>query len=119
MSQAPLIDLVIPLYNEEGVIADSVSKTLSFLDETKFPYSYRITLANNASTDGSRGVIEGLARGDSRVRVINLDRKGKGHAVHSAWGASDAEIVAFMDADLASDLRFLKDLVEPVVSGKS
>lgn len=118
MADNPFIDIAIPLYNEEKRIEASVRKLLRFLQESAFPYRYRLTLTNNASTDGSRRIIEDLAKEFPQIKVINLEKKGKGLAVRTAWSKSDADILAFMDADMSSDLKFLRPLVDGVISGR-
>ncbi len=56
---------------------------------------------------------------DLDVGVIHLDAKGRGGALYTAWMASDAEVVAYMDVDLSTDLRALSPLVAPLLSGHS
>ena len=84
-----------------------------------FPYSCRITIADNASTDGTWPIAQQLAAQLSRVRAIRLERKGRGHALKSAWSTSSAPILAYMDVDLSTDLRALLPLVAPLISGHS
>lgn len=108
-----------PLYNEEKVLAKSVKTIINFLAETKFPYPYTLTLANNESTDNSWVICQELAREYANVRPLNVGAKGKGHAVRTAWAQSPASTLVFMDADLASDLTFLHPLVDEIHSGRS
>jgi putative flippase GtrA len=60
-----------------------------------------------------------LARDLPNVTARHLDRKGRGLALRSAWSASDAAVVAYMDVDLSTDLDALLPLVAPLVSGHS
>jgi glycosyltransferase involved in cell wall biosynthesis len=83
------------------------------------PYTFRITIANNASTDGTLGVAASLATRYPAVEVFHLDAKGRGRALRAAWGASDADVVAYLDVDLSTDLGGLLPLVAPLVSGHS
>ena len=53
------------------------------------------------------------------MRAVHLDRKGRGLALRTAWTASDAAVVAYMDVDLSTDLDALLPLVAPLVSGHS
>ena len=53
------------------------------------------------------------------MRVLHLDAKGRGRALRAAWLASEAEVVAYMDVDLSTDLKALLPLVAPIVSGHS
>ena len=84
-----------------------------------FPLSWRITIVDNASTDETWATARGLAARVPGVRAVHLGRKGRGLALRSAWLASDARIVAYMDVDLSTDLAALLPLVAPLVSGHS
>jgi putative flippase GtrA len=113
-----VLDIVIPVYNEERKLAGSVRRLQHFL-ATEVPYAARITVADNASTDGTLDVAQALATELPNVEVIHLDAKGRGGALHAAWTASTATVVAYMDVDLSTDLTALMPLVAPLVSGHS
>ena len=114
----PVVDIVIPVHNEAHVLEASVSRLYLYLSE-RFPLSWRITIVDNASTDETWATAGALAARVPGVRAIHLDRKGRGLALRSAWLASDARIVAYMDVDLSTDLGALLPLVAPLVSGHS
>jgi len=114
----PLIDIVIPVYNEERDLGPSVRRLHEYLG-SDFPFPAIITIADNASTDGTLAVAQSLANELARVRVIHLDKKGRGRALRAAWLQSDAPIVTYMDVDLSTDLKALLPLVAPLVSGHS
>lgn len=114
----PTLDIVIPVYNEEADLEACVRRLHRFLSG-EVPYSARITIADNASTDSTLAVAYRIALELNGVRVIHLDAKGRGRALRSAWGGSDAEVVAYMDVDLSTDLNALMPLVAPLVSGHS
>jgi len=113
-----VLDIVIPVYNEEHDLPGSVRRLHRFL-ATEVPYPSRITIADNASTDDSLAVAEALAEELTDVDVIHLDAKGRGGALYTAWMASDADVVAYMDVDLSTDLSALMPLVAPLISGHS
>ena len=114
----PVLDVVIPVYNEEAALADSVYRLHNHLRE-QFPFPARITIADNASIDGTHRVAEELAAELSDVRVVRLEEKGRGRALHAAWSTSDAPVLAYMDVDLSTDLAALAPLVAPLISGHS
>jgi glycosyltransferase involved in cell wall biosynthesis len=116
--EEPLIDIVIPVYNEERDLGPSVRRLHGYLG-SEFPFSAVITIADNASRDGTLAVAQGLANELTRVRVVHLDKKGRGRALRAAWLQSDAPVVAYMDVDLSTDLRALLPLVAPLLSGHS
>jgi glycosyltransferase involved in cell wall biosynthesis len=78
-----------------------------------------ITIADNASRDGTLARAEALADELGAVRVLHLDAKGRGRALRAAWLSSTAGVVAYMDVDLSTDLKGLPPLVAPLLSGQS
>ncbi|HTE58969.1 MAG TPA: bifunctional glycosyltransferase family 2/GtrA family protein [Solirubrobacteraceae bacterium] len=115
---APQIDVVIPVYDEEAVLERSIRRLHRFLTD-EFPFSWRIVVADNASTDATPVVAARLAGELPGVELLRLDRKGRGRALRAAWSASRAPVVCYMDVDLATDLRGLLPLVAPLLSGHS
>lgn len=114
----PVVDIVVPVYNEERVLGASVERLHDYLTR-RFPFTWRITIADNASVDGTAAIADALAARLPDVRALHLDRKGRGLALRTAWSASDAIVVAYMDVDLSTDLDALLPLVAPLVSGHS
>jgi glycosyltransferase involved in cell wall biosynthesis len=79
-----------------------------------------VTIADNGSTDGTWAVAQSLAAAlPGEVRAVHLDLPGRGRALHAIWSASDAEVLAYMDVDLSTDLNALLPLVAPLLSGHS
>ena len=111
----PQLDIVLPVYNEERVLAGSVEKLRAYLQEHDFPYSWRIVIADNASTDGTLAAGEALADVFADVEVIHLPRKGRGRALRKAWLESDADAACFMDIDLSTHLDGLEPLARAVL----
>ncbi len=114
----PVVEIVIPVYNEEGDLEASVRRLRAYLDAS-FPFSSVVTIADNASTDGTWAIACELARTVAGVTALHLDQKGRGRALRTAWLASQAEVVAYMDVDLSTDLDALLPLVAPLLSGHS
>lgn len=113
-----VLDIVIPVYNEERDLPGCVRTLHRYLAD-EVPYRSRITVADNASTDNTLAVARQLADELPDVDVIHLDAKGRGGALYAAWMASDADVVAYMDVDLSTDLSALMPLVAPLISGHS
>src|SRR4051812_12205981 len=114
----PVLDVVVPVYNEETALADSVHRLHRHLQDT-FPYPVRITIADNASVDDTPRIAAELAAELTEVRVVRLELKGRGRALHQVWSDSDAAVLAYMDVDLSTDLAALAPLVAPLISGHS
>jgi glycosyltransferase involved in cell wall biosynthesis len=115
---APLVEIVVPVYNEHAVLAASIRRLHRFLTES-FPFSWRVMIADNASVDDTLAIARKLAAELPGVDVLHLDAKGRGRALRTAWSSSDAAVVAYMDVDLSTDLRALLPLVAPLLSGHS
>ena len=112
------VDIVIPVYNEAVDLERSIRRLTAFLDES-LPYRHRVTIADNASTDDTLAIARRLAAELDGVRVVHLDAKGRGRALKRTWLASDADVVAYMDVDLSTDLAALPPLLAPLLSGHS
>ncbi|SES36655.1 Glycosyltransferase involved in cell wall bisynthesis [Actinokineospora terrae] len=113
-----VLDVVIPVYNEERDLEPCVRTVRAYL-AVSVPYRFRITIADNASTDSTPLVARGLAERFPEVAVLSMAEKGRGRALKAAWLASDAAVVAYMDVDLSTDLAALGALVAPLLSGHS
>src|SRR4051812_39459930 len=112
-----MLEVVIPVYNEERDLATSVERVREHL--ATLPWSYRVTIADNASTDGTAVVARRLAHAYDDVRVVHLAEKGRGRALKRVWSGSDAAVLVYMDVDLSTDLNALLPLVAPLISGHS
>jgi putative flippase GtrA len=117
-SRPPVLDVVVPVYNEQDDLEPCVRKLHAHLAGT-FPYSFRITIADNASTDGTLALAETLQAALPGVRAVHLPEKGRGRALRAVWLQSGALVLAYMDVDLSTDLAALLPLVAPLLSGHS
>jgi putative flippase GtrA len=114
----PRVDIVIPVYNEQAALSRSVHRLHAYLSQG-IPYDWRIVIADNASQDDTLRIARTLAGSLERVTAVHLERKGRGRALRATWLASDADIVAYMDVDLSTDLRALSPLLAGPASGHS
>jgi len=113
-----VLDIVVPVYNEEVDLEPSVRRLHEHLSG-QFPYPFRITIADNASTDATPRIAMRLAAELPDVTALRLPEKGRGRALRAAWSASDAQVLAYCDVDLSTDLAALLPLVAPLISGHS
>jgi glycosyltransferase involved in cell wall biosynthesis len=113
----PEVEIVIPVHNERHVLAASI-RTLHAHLEREHAFSFQLTIAENASTDGTLELAETLAHELAGVSVLHLDAKGRGRALRAAWGQSDADVLAYMDVDLSTDLGSLAGLLMPLLEGR-
>ncbi|MFI9822142.1 glycosyltransferase [Streptomyces sp. NPDC052013] len=114
----PVLDVVVPVHNEENDLEPCVRRLHAHLGET-FPYPFRITIADNASTDRTPLIAARLAEELPGTEWIRVAEKGRGRALHTAWSRSGAPVLAYLDVDLSTDLAALLPLVAPLISGHS
>lgn len=107
------VDVVLPVYNEERILAASVARLRRFLSEHA-GFAWRIVIADNASTDATLAVAQRLAERHPDVAVLHIPQKGRGRALHAAWGESTASVRTYMDIDLSTSLPAFIDLVRAV-----
>ncbi|ADX73877.1 glycosyl transferase [Pseudarthrobacter phenanthrenivorans Sphe3] len=112
------LEIVVPVFNEESVLEKSIIELANYL-KVEMPVSWQITIADNASTDRTPLIANRLAEVMPNVVYRRLDAKGRGRALRDAWSASTAEVLAYVDVDLSTDLAALPPLVAPLLSGHS
>jgi putative flippase GtrA len=114
----PLVEIVVPVHDEQRVLEASIVRLHRYL-AASFPFAFRITIADNASTDATWLLAKRLAERLPDVRAVHVAEKGRGRALRQVWSASDADVVAYMDVDLSTGLEALLPLVAPLLSGHS
>lgn len=115
---APAVEVVVPVLNEVGVLAASVRRLHAYL-VASFPFTFRVTIADNGSSDGTWELAEALVEELPYVRAVRLGVRGRGGALRKVWSESDAAVLSYMDVDLSTDLAALLPLVAPLLSGHS
>jgi putative flippase GtrA len=115
---SPLVEIVIPVRNEDRDLAPCIRRLRTYLRE-ELPFAARITIADNGSTDDTWAQALALAGELPLVHAVRLERPGRGGALCSIWSSSDADVYAYMDVDLSTDLNALLPLLAPLLSGHS
>ncbi len=104
---------MLPAYNEVEYLAPAVEKSTQEIKE--FAKYFEIIIAEDGSTDGTAERAEELAQKNQFVRHIHRDQRlGRGTALNNAFEQSRGEVLVYMDLDLATDISFLKPLVEAI-----
>ena len=99
MKENPRISLIIPMYNEEKILPDTLARLSSYM-AARFPGDYEILYVDDGSRDGSVALVE--KHTDERTRVLrNEENHGKGYVVRQGMLAACGEIRVFTDCDLA------------------
>ena len=110
------VDVVIPVYNEEHVLARSINTLRQFLEEN-LAQEWQIVIADNASTDKTWQVAQAMSQEYPDVAAMHLDEKGRGRALRKAWLESTADIVSYMDVDLSTGLDAFPRLIQAIEEG--
>ena len=114
----PRVEIVVPVKNEENDLGPNIRRLREFLD-TAFPFPAEVCIADNGSTDATYEIGALLAAELPGVRVARLQQSGRGRALKQVWSASTAEVLAYMDVDLSTNLNALLPLVAPLLAGHS
>jgi len=114
----PQVEIIVPVRDEERALDWSTRRLVAHL-RARFPFTARVTIADNGSRDRTWAIAQDLAASFPEVRAVRLAQSGRGRALRSLWSASDAEVLAYLDVDQSTDLNALLPLVAPVLSGHS
>ncbi len=110
------VSIVLPAYNEAARIERTVERTAAALRE--FTPSFEIIIAEDGSRDGTDRISEALAKKHDYVVHLHSDeRLGRGRALNRAFKASKGEILGYIDVDLATDMKHLKEMIQYIRDG--
>lgn len=97
------LSVVIPAYNEEKRIAETLRDVETYLKAQS--YDYEIIVVVNGSSDSTFEIVKKMESGDSKAIAMNLPEGGKGNAVkRGILDKAGGDIVIFMDADNATPI---------------
>jgi hypothetical protein len=109
------VSVVLPAYDEEETIEETVRISLSTLASFLPEESFEVIVAEDGCSDRTPEIADRLAREDARVRHFHSDeRLGRGGALERAFEAARGDTLVYYDTDLATDMRHLEELVESV-----
>lgn len=113
-----LVEITIPVLNEEADLEEKVGELLRFLELQQLPggLKSKVVIADNGSDDRTQEIAEKLALEENRIEYIRLEERGVGRALKASWGQSTADIVGYMDLDLATDLRHFPEAMGLIVN---
>lgn len=111
------VDIVIPVYNEEEELENNIYILKDFLERNLTDWRWLIVIADNASADKTQQIGEKLASNNPQIKYLRLSLKGRGRAIKKAWGESKADVVAYMDVDLSSQLKHFPPLINSLANG--
>jgi glycosyltransferase involved in cell wall biosynthesis len=114
------IDFCIPVYNEDEIFSASAEKVWAFLQSSFSDHDWRLVFAVNGS---SQKFIDAVKKFTDNNRpgsaCLIIEKSGKGGAIKACFDASVADILVYMDIDLAVDLDDIFSLLRPVLDGRA
>ena len=110
--------IVIPVLNEEIALPHCVDKLSSYCEAQMNDYDWGICIADNGSTDKTQKISMELSETLDCVTYIREEKRGRGGALKRAWSEFEADVFAYMDVDLSTDLGALHKSVSMVRSGQ-
>ncbi len=112
------LSVLIPMYNEEKVVANTAHTLTSFLSK-KFPCGdYEVVFSNDGSLDGSAEIVKNL--NIPNVRLVGYpDNRGKGSAVREGVLSCEGEVVLYTDCDLAYGCDAIYDIYSELINKDS
>ena len=108
MEEKIYLSVIIPAYNEENRIKNTLLEIDKFL--TTQDYNYEIIVVNDGSCDGTVELVKNLQKNISRLKIIsNQKNYGKGYAVKQGILKTHGKFRLFMDADNATDIKQIQN----------
>jgi glycosyltransferase involved in cell wall biosynthesis len=111
----PLLSIIIPAYNEERRLPDTLERIATFLDQQSYPAE--VIVVENGSSDRTLEIAREIAGRDGRVRALHEDRRGKGRAVRTGMLAASGEFRFICDADLSMPIEEVNRFLPPQLEG--
>jgi glycosyltransferase involved in cell wall biosynthesis len=116
MTDQPRIHVTFPVLNEEALLAASIERTVTFCKANAIKL-HELCIADNGSTDRTPEIGRALAARHDNLTYLQVGKRGFGLALKTAWDKTDADFVGYMDVDLATDLRHLKEVYDHIARG--
>lgn len=107
----PFLSLIIPAYNEEGRLADTLQKVNGFIKAQS--YSSEVLVIENGSTDRTFAIAREFGKSHPEFSVHQLAERGKGLAVQHGMLAAQGEYRMMLDADLSMPVDQISRFVPP------
>jgi dolichyl-phosphate beta-glucosyltransferase len=111
------LEIVIPAWNEERRLPSTLHRTACFLEAR--PWNSAIVVVDNASADRTVDAVRAFTGSAVPVDVIGCSARGKGAAVRRGLLTSRADVLGFMDADLATPVETLDLVVPAILTGRA
>jgi dolichyl-phosphate beta-glucosyltransferase len=111
MAAPPFLSVIIPAYNEENRLPETIERTAEFLQTQD--YDYEVIVVENGSTDKTLAIAQACTAGHPAFKVIKLEERGKGLAVRNGMLDARGQIRFMCDADLSMPIEELPRFLPP------
>ncbi len=119
MAKKPVVDIVIPVYYKEAShLEQRVQQQVEFFKKHLTEYSWKIVIANNGPRKDAVNVAKDLGKKYKQVAYSDINNPGRGWSLSTTWLNSNADIVMYMDADLATNLNSVPTMLDLLRDGK-
>jgi dolichol-phosphate mannosyltransferase len=109
--QRPSLSLIIPVYNEEAIIAELDRRLKAFLRE--IDESWEVVFVDDGSHDRTAEMLNELAAADPRYKVISFSRNfGHQLAITAGMDRAEGDAVVIMDADLQDPPEVVTEMIQ-------
>ena len=109
ISDRPFLSVVIPAYNEERRLPQTLQSVINYLAQQT--YASEVIVVDDGSSDRTVQVVESFQAAHPVVTLIRNDHRGKGYAVRTGMLAAQGHIVLFSDADLSTPIQEISQLL--------
>lgn len=111
------VDFCLPIKNEEDILENNFLSLLNYLERANYDFDWKIIGIVNNSSDDSETICKALKESfPEKIDFLIIEKVGKGGAIKNYWRQSEADILTFMDADLAVSLNDIDNLIEPIIN---
>jgi dolichyl-phosphate beta-glucosyltransferase len=102
--KGPYLSIIIPAYNEEKLIGDTLSQVTTFLEAK--PFSYEVLVVDDGSKDRTVEIVKEWGAKGFPIRALeNVRNRGKGFSVRKGFQGASGEYALFSDADLSTPIK--------------
>lgn len=119
MKRKHSVDIILPVYYKNfNELEESIKKQINFFKKVLEDFKWKIIISiNGKNCEKIISLSKKLSKKYKEVDYLYSKNAGKGVGVINGWIKSKAEIKAYMDVDLATDIKDFKRLIDPILKG--